>query len=379
MRANLNFDRSGPNRRFRAADLQDMFSAPSVPAARPPRVLLAGGLTAQLSPGGGETQLAATCQALVSLGVEARLWRPWEDSLGGADCLHLFGSLREHQSLIDAAHARGARVALSTIAWFDLGSLWRESRSLGWRVAACGRFLARAAFPAIDTWRRRLYQSADVLLPNSQAEAAQLMKYFGVPAERIHVVPNGADPRFANADPRPFASLAGGRNFVLYPGRIEPRKNQLGFLRAMRGAQVPIVILGDVVPGHEHYLEQCRRAADEQVRFVPRLRHDDPRLASAYAACGCLALASWYETPGLVALEAAMSGTPLVLPKVGAAREYFDGWAEYVIPSDQADIRRKVVAALSRGRSLALARLTQRRYSWRVAAEATREAYEKIL
>ncbi len=36
-----------------------------------------------------------------------------------------------------------------------------------------------------------------------------------------------------------------------------------------------------------------------------RLDHDDPLLASAYAAARVFALPSWFETPGLAALEAA--------------------------------------------------------------------------
>ena len=138
-----------------------------------------------------------------------------------------------------------------TIAWFDFANIWREPRPLWSQLAASGRFLARAAFPSLPSWRRRLYHAADLLLPNSQAEAEQLRRYFGVPAEKIHVVPNGADERFARARPQAFARLAGCRDFVLYAGRIEPRKNQLNFLRAMQGADVPIVVLGDVVPGCE--------------------------------------------------------------------------------------------------------------------------------
>ena len=77
-----------------------------------------------------------------------------------------------------------------------------------------------------------------------KGEADQLVRYFGLPYERIHVVPNGAEVRFADADPGPFAELVGTVGFVLCVGRIEPRKNQLGLLKAMRGTNVPIVILG---------------------------------------------------------------------------------------------------------------------------------------
>lgn len=344
----------------------------------PWRVLMAGRAAAARSPGGGEVQMTATADALGPLGVEARTWRPGQGSLAWADVLHLFGSLREHLPLVDAARRRGLPVVLSTIAWFDLASYWRGARGLAAKLRACAGFVARAACPVIPSWRRRLYHAADLLLPNSAGEARQLTRYFGVPAERIRVVPNGADPRFAEADPRPFVQRVGASRFALYPGRIEPRKNQLGFLRAVRGMNVPIVVLGDAVPGCEDYLAACRRAAGPNVRFVGRIAHDDPLLASAYAACACVVLASWFETPGLVALEAAMQGVPLVLPEGGSAREYFGDHARYVRPGDAEGIRQAVRAALAQGRDPGLADLVRRHYTWATTAEATHEAYMRV-
>jgi glycosyltransferase involved in cell wall biosynthesis len=343
------------------------------------RVLLAGKLTAMAAPGGGETQLVAMVRSLPSAGVQARLWRPWEDTLSQFDCLHLMGSVPEHIEVIAAAHRQRIPVVLSTIAWFDFANIWREPRPLWAQLAASGRFLARAAWPNLPSWRRRLYHAADLLLPNSYAEAGQLQRYFGVPPEKIHVVPNGADERFALARPQAFARLVGGRDFVLYAGRIEPRKNQLNFLRAMKDSGVPIVVLGDVVPGHEAYRDACRHEAGENVKFISGIGHDDPLLPTAYAACGCLVLASWFETPGLVALEAAMQGVPLVLPSRGCAREYFGAWADYVSPDDLRGIRRATLAALGQPRSAELARMVRRRYTWQAAAQATREAYEKLV
>lgn len=366
-------------RRFGPGDLPALLAPPPAPQTPHIKVLLAGKLTAMAAPGGGETQLVAMVNSLPQVGVTARLWRPWEDTLREFDCLHLMGSVPEHLEVVESARRQQIPVVLSTIAWFDFANIWREPRPLWSQLLAGGRFLTRAMFPGLPSWRRRLYHAADLLLPNSQAEAEQLTRYFGVPEEKIHVVPNGTDERFACARPQPFARLAGCRDFVLYAGRIEPRKNQLNFLRAMQGTDVPIVVLGDVVPGHEAYRDACRRVAGEKVRFIDGIRHEDPLLASAYAACGCLVLASWFETPGLVALEAALQGAPLVLPARGSAREYFRDLAAYVEPDDLAGIRRQTLAALARPRNAELARMVQCCYTWQAAARATREAYEKLV
>lgn len=344
-----------------------------------PRVRLAGKLTALAAPGGGETQLAATARALRSLEIDAHLWRPWEDRFDDIDVLHLFGSEPEHLPLVAAARARGVKVALSTIAWFDLASTWRQPGKVPVRVYRCAKHLLRAAAPSIPSWRRRLYHAVDVLLPNSNAEARQLMRHFGVPAAKIHSVPNAADVRFAAATLEPFIDRFQERGFVLYPGRIEPRKNQLGFLRAMRGSGLRIIVLGDAVPGEQRYLAACRAAADRSVRFLPAFKHDDPLLASAYAAAGCLALTSFFETPGLVALEAGLTGLPLVLTNRGCAREYFGKLARYVSPTRPGEIRAAVEAASNERRNPALARHVRDNFTWAATAEATLAAYEAML
>lgn len=246
-------------------------------------------------------------------------------------------------------------------------------------LAACTRLLGGMIRPPWRSWRRRLYQSVDLLLPHSNAEAQQLMYYLRVPAPRIHLVPGAADPQFAAADPEPFVQLVGTHNFVLYLGPLEPRTNQLGFLWAMRNVDVPVVVLGDVAPRLAWYLEACRRAAGPRVQFVQTVRRDDPLLASAYAACGCLVLGSWQEPSCSAALEAGMSGTPLVLPEGGCAGEYFGRQAFYVKPNDLPGIRRAVLAALARGRSQCLARHVQTYFSWNAVAKATRAAYDSIL
>lgn len=362
-----------------------MPSKPLAPLNAPPfcaaglRVFMAGRLAALDAPGGGEIQMLATARALAARGINASPWRPWEERLAKADCLHLFGTLREHLPLVEAARRQGIPVVLSTIAWYDRAAIWAEPRPWWRRAAGCGVLATRRVCPRLPSWRRQLYHSVDLLMPNSKAEAAQLAGLFGVPRERIHVVPNGAYASFAHASAEPFASLVGCDRFILYAGRIEPRKNQLGFLKALRGSPLPIVVLGSEVPGHERYAAECRRIAGEQVRFVGRFEHDDPLLASAYAACGCLVLASWYETPGLAALEAAMTGTPLVLPWRGCAGEYFGPYARYVDPRRPASIRSAVLSALAAGRDPALAELVRRNYSWDAAARATAEGYLRVV
>lgn len=349
------------------------------PNSRNLRVGLVGSRLHGSVPGGGEIQLAQTQSGLLRHGVAARCWDPVGGRLEDIDCLHLFGSHREWLPLIVRARQAGKRVAVSPIAWFDLASRWHAPGAGFRRLRGTVGQLARSLFPRLPDWRSRLYHGADILLPNSQAEAQQLTRYFGVAPQKIQVVPNGADPRLAFASPDTFAERVGGPGFVLCAGRIEPRKNQLELIRALAGIETRLVVLGDVVPGHEAYAAACRRAASDNVVFHPAIAHGSPLLASALAACGCLVLPSWFETPGLVAIEAAMSGTPLVLTERGATVEYFGTLAQYVAPRDRAAMRRCVLGALAQPRNPVLANLSLQRYTWDAAVQATREAYASIL
>jgi len=349
---------------------------PAVPGGL--RVRAVGRFDAFAAPGGGEVQLRSTIASLAELGHDARAWHPWDDDLGAVDVVHFFGSRPEFLPAATAAKSRGARVVVSTVAWFDWRNTLREPGAWPKKFVHAARYAARAACPQLASWRKRLYDTADLLLPNSQAEAAQLMRLFRVPASKIRVVPNGADRRFASADPQLFQTRYGLNRFVLCVGRIEPRKNQLALVRALCGTGLPLVLIGEVVPGHERYAERCRREADADVHFIGRLSPDDSLLASAYAACSTLALVSWYETPGLVALEAAMTGTPLVLPEGGCAREYFRDPAEYVAPDDLPTIRRAVLRSSEVSRRPEMAAMVRDNFTWSDVARATAEAYESL-
>ncbi|HEY1064647.1 MAG TPA: glycosyltransferase family 4 protein, partial [Pirellulales bacterium] len=331
------------------------------------------------APGGGETQLLETCAALQRIGVDAQFWRPWDDGFDHLDILHIFGSAPEHVEAIQLAKRRGVRTVVSTIAWFSWAAAWGEARPWPARLFHVARHAVRALAPGRPGWRQAMYDAADVLLPNSQSEADQLMRYFRIPAKKIVVVPNGADEGFAEFTPYPDAEVAALGRFVLLPGRIEPRKNQLNVLRALAGSEIHAVVLGDPAPGAEAYAAECRDVRGAGTTFLPRIPHTDRRLKNLYAAASALVLASWFETPGLVALEAGMLGTPLVLPAAGSACEYFGDLAEYVRADDLKGIRAAVERAVAQPRDARLAEHVRRHFTWTQVAERTRIAYEQIL
>ncbi len=350
---------------------------PAPDSDRPLRVLCYTPPSALQNPGGGEVQLQKTAEHLRQLGIDAKPLDPWTDRVEDADWLHIFGMQPECLKMAQAAARAGVSIALSPIAWHDPAATWHLERGLVRKLRGVAGYSVRRLFHAVPSWRRDLIHMSDLVLPNSRAEAQQLRILFNADPARIAVIPNGVDERFAAGDPRLFADRFGVGNFVLVPGRIEPRKNQLTVIEALWGAGVDTVVLGDAHVGHRDYYDACRRAADAGVTFVGHIAHDSPLLASAYAAARVVVLASWFETPGLAALEGALAGSEVVVTEFGSTREYFGDLARYVRPDDPAAIRDAVRAAITTPIGSRLSQHVRDRYLWQSTAQTTLRAYQQ--
>jgi glycosyltransferase involved in cell wall biosynthesis len=322
--------------------------------------------------------LTALSGALPQVGMAARPWRPFEDSLAECRYLHLFGTAAEFLPVVETARRHGVKVLLSPERWNSDANRGPYPRGWMQRTAAWFARAGRGVFERTPVWQRELYTSVDLLLPNSNLEAQQIARRFKLPTDRFRVIPHGVDPQLAEADPNYFRHHAGVSDFVLYVGRIEPNNQQLGFLWAMKDMEVPVVILGDVDPQCEWYFDECRRVAGPHVQFLPRLAGNDPLLASAFAACGCLIVGNVVPAPERIALAAGASGTPLVLFEGSCGSEYFGQQAVYIRPDDVAGIRRGVQAALDRKRSKSLAEHVSTYFSWRAVARTLRDTYSQL-
>lgn len=334
--------------------------------------------TAFQSPGGGENQLVQTGRYLEARGLDVRPFVPWTDRLDRARLIHLFGMSREGLQLARLARARGIPVVVSPICWIEPRAMAALAVDPLGRLANRAKWRLKALAPRLPSWRRDLLRTADAILPNSEAEGRQLVRWFGADPGKIHAVPNGVEERFARAEASAFRAAHGPDPFVLYVGRIEPRKNVLGLVEGVRAAGLPLVVIGDALPGYERYAADCKRAGADFARWLPRVDHDDPLLESAYAAARVLALPSWFETPGLVALEAALAGTAVVITPHGCTREYFGDRVGYARPDRPGEIALAVSEAWRDGPGAGLAEHVAAHYPWSEVARRTAEAYDHV-
>ena len=329
--------------------------------------------------GGGEMQLLQTKKSLEALGFEVKILEQigYETDYSNFDLLHNFNIHRDNKEIILKAKKAGLPVAISTIYWPSLKNALLWNHGIGKAKAVAVELINRIDVFGFSSVRKML-NAADLLLPNSHAEAAALESIFSLRPEKIFVVPNGVEKRFFDATPKAFEEKYGLRDFVLFVGRIEERKNVLSLIRAMKGIEEKLVIIGAPTPQSRDYFELCRKEAGKNVVFLEALRHESPLLESAYAACRVFCLPSWYETPGLAALEAGLAGAGLVVTEEGCTKEYFGNGALYVKPASVQDIAEKIRMALEREQSGELQEKILRNFLWGNAAKETGKAYLSV-
>ena len=289
-------------------------------------------------PGGHGIEHLQTAKHLNTLGVNVQLSYAEQPRLDSYDLVHGFGLGPMEMRL---CRQQRIPVALSTIYWnrdyttgqHDTGQFlqtWKHRTRTGLillRSALQGRHIQKCeAYTQHLQTTRVAYEMADLLLPNSELEAQMIRSDLGATTP-YHVVPNAAPATFMRSAKADIAE----RHHVLYAGRFEPHKNQLGLIEAMRGSNIPVVLVGPPHPDHAAYYAQCKIRATNNITILPGVPHEE--LAPLYCKARVHVLPSWLETTGLVSLEAALCGCNIVT-RSGLYPEYFRDMAWYCDPAN---------------------------------------------
>jgi len=330
--------------------------------------------------GGAEIQILKTKEYLEKLPgdfIKIKLFDSFHDNIDDYDIIHVFQMSPECLSFFKLAKLKGKKTILSPIYWEQPTTIWEKIGPL-----SLARFYSNLKIYRVFT-SRELYpykdflEIADIILPNSNMEASLLANSFKVNVEKFFVVPNGVDRRFYEAKPDFFIKKYGVDDFILYVGKIEPRKNVLNLLKVCRDINIPTVVIGNCQPFQNWYFLECKKIIDSShnILLVDSVPHGSEELCSAYAAAKVFVLPSWYETPGLAALEAGLAGCNLVITSRGSTIEYFKDYAWYVNPESIVDLRKKILEAYAHPKSPELKNHVFRHYIWEIVAEKTLQAY----
>jgi D-inositol-3-phosphate glycosyltransferase len=238
---------------------------------------------------------------------------------------------------------------------------------------------------------------SDTVLASCSVEATQISELYGADPSRIRIVAPGVDHAFFGPGDRRQARRALGLPplgpLLLFVGRIQPLKGVAVAVRTLAALRRDhpdsrLVIVGGP-SGPQGEAELARTTAlvgelglTEQVVFVPPQPHE--LLSTYYRASDVCLVPSRSESFGLVALEAAACGTPVVASDVGGLRSLVDhGRTGYLVEDLSPEafaawVRQILAEPLLAERLSTGAVLRARRYTWARAAHLLREIYADL-
>ncbi len=338
--------------------------------------------------GGGDLmQLRSTAAGLRRLGVTVDESSDPQADVGSYDLVHIFNSPRfsECIAFLENAQRQHKPVAFSTIFWGkdELGvgiadsSKVRLARSLlGIKASVWlwGRLKSLNRFKSGSNYslERRLFAEADMLLPNSEGEMAEINRVYRVGARPYHPVRNAIDLKEFEVKPS-----SKREDYVLSVARIESRKNTLELIEACHEAGLHLKLIGGALQDNAYNarcVELVKQYGFEYVSMMPRTE-----VVSEYYKARVHAIAAWYETPGLASMEAACGGSTIVSTDRGSTKEYFDDLVYYCDPFSRDSIRQALEQAMAAEPNFALREKIMREYTWDQAAQDTMAAYQELL
>ncbi len=250
-----------------------------------------------------------------------------------------------------------------------------------------------------ETFRpmQRLYQRvmarwtarhAERVITVSESTRADVMRLFGVPAERVVAVPNGVSGSYRPLPPgevEAFRRREGlPEQFLLCVSTMEPRKNIPRLLEAF--ARLPGAPLLVIAGGKGWYFDAIfatieRLGLQNRVRLTGYIAQHD--LPLWYNAATWFVYPSLYEGFGLPALEALACGTPSIVSNSSSLPEVVGDAAILVDPHDVSALAEALARALQDpGLAAGLRQAGPQRaaeFSWARTAAATAAVYRNVM
>ena len=245
-----------------------------------------------------------------------------------------------------------------------------------------------------------LARESDLVVAISASEARTVVERCGADPNRVAISPPGVDadlfrPR-ATREPKwtwPHeVGPACAKGYALFAARLQPLKGPDLAISALSHVPVDLrphlVMAGEVSQDFAWYADELhalveRLGLGDYVTFVGP--QDRSRLAEMLRGAVLTLVPSHSETFGLIALESAASGTPVIAAAAGGLREaVVHGESGQLMDSRQAaDWGSAMIRLLADpdlvARMGVVARIHARRYSWQAAADCLTSLYERLL
>jgi D-inositol-3-phosphate glycosyltransferase len=234
----------------------------------------------------------------------------------------------------------------------------------------------------------------DAICVSCTEEELQFRRLYGDPPGRVEIVAPGVEHAFFAPGDRGGARRAiglGPEPVLLFVGRIQPLKGldvAVRALASLRRQDAVLVVVGGA-SGQDGQRELARiNALIDELGLQGRVRFVDPQphhiLSTYYRAADVVLVPSRSESFGLVALEAAACGTPVVAAGVGGLLTLVDhGHTGFLVPGRDPEVFASYTDALLANDRMALEMSVSaveraQRYTWSTAAARLRRLYSDL-
>jgi glycosyltransferase involved in cell wall biosynthesis len=244
-----------------------------------------------------------------------------------------------------------------------------------------------------QTVSRTVKRAAKILTGTDFSRASILKVYGDLDEDKVVVVPNAAASEFRPTSREAAAAVVRERfnipsPFILSVGDLQPRKNQIGLIKAFAELvrAYPQLKHRLVLAGKETWFAEKVQEAARTSGVGDRIQFSgfvsDPDLLNLYNACDLFVFPSFYEGFGLPALEAMACGRAVVCSCVTALPEVVDGAAILFDPFCPDQMVRAIADLLldaelrARMERLGLQRAAH--FSWQKTAERTLDVFREV-
>ncbi len=244
------------------------------------------------------------------------------------------------------------------------------------------------------TVEKRIMKTCHRILVPTEGERKKLLSFYPVASEKIGIIPCGVNLKRFSPIKKMTARKALGfqpdDKILLYVGRFDPLKGLNRLLQAMvylnnHHYRLRLMIIGgDGIDAREHrHLRQnaVKLGIDDKVILTGRIEQN--QLPPYYGSADALVIPSYYESFGLVGLEALACGRPVVSTPVGAMENIIcqDQTGQVVKNPSPKSLARGIESVISDSRVAPADKIRESvlGYSWSAVASAIGKEYKNLL
>lgn len=366
-------------------------------------------------PGGDTVQMVETKNALEKLGVDVEIKNTLSENLEGIDIVHVFNLdwVSEPYWQVENALKQKVPVVLSPIHHsLDEYKLYEKKNRYG--LAKIGNFIIpyqplrdsarnilkgltytkklrpaiKQVFMGIRNQQRYCVNNSDIILVQTVREAEDLKEEYKTNDFKWKKVINGVNvKKFTNTNSKGAKKYLPKNPYILCVGRVEPRKNQLMLIQALKQLReynpnfrnMELFFAGSFNNHHPTYLNKFKQEVKKNsfIHYPGFL--DQDILANIFSKATIFAVPSWFETTGLVYLEAIVAGCTNIVASGERAQEYLGKNAVYCDPTNINSIENALKEAFKPTVSKGFRKEIVDKYNWENTAKQTFSVYKDLL